>query len=240
MALQPRYQWRRTRQHDTPGRVGRFFEGVAHRIFGGEPSNNGEGDIVDWKLGFGMEVKASDNNHSFRLPVDQIKHHGTLLGGFPLQWFLYGLFCYRNRTKRGYPRRSLLKCCQDEIATGQFLAQNVDALYILELPVIEALWKMYGSVFMRLPCQDGREVVQVQRTQLQTFLEADQRSLFEQMGLAPSQWIILHREFHWRQRIGLFDDQLTLPVTFVISQSLQKAWRGHLPRIANAALVSCS
>jgi hypothetical protein len=130
MGLSPRYQWRKTRQRNTPKTVGTFFEKIALTLFDGTRGHDSEGDLVIWHVPLGMEIKASDNNHTFRIPIDQLEKYYALAQGFPFEYFLYGLFCYRNRAKRGRKRKTLLQGCRHEEHAYEILSGNIDTLYL--------------------------------------------------------------------------------------------------------------
>ena len=77
--------------------VGDFFEDLFGAMFPKvERAPADEGDFHLWDIGAGVEVKSSDNNHEFRLPLHQIKDYQRFSGGFPFDKFFFFLFCYHN------------------------------------------------------------------------------------------------------------------------------------------------
>lgn len=218
--VKARSLWQRTRRRNTPKRVGDFFEGIALQLLKGERGNNGEGDIVNWRGETGIEVKASDNNHAFRLPIEQLEHHRHVSQGFPLSSFYYALFCYRNRAGRGR-RRSLLAGCREDSAFLAMLAQGVDTLYLVDVGLLVACVKAFGTKCGCLPCNPDQHVLTLDRRLLQSIRT---RSIFSQLSLSGDSWHVSTR----KRTIQLPTEFLPVECTFNVVETCLTSSQKHL------------
>ena len=67
--------WRPPRHKDIPQEIGAFYAELVARILESETNGRFGWDVVNKKLGLGVEVKARDNNHPFGVNVRQKKRH---------------------------------------------------------------------------------------------------------------------------------------------------------------------
>ncbi len=215
----PLSRWRRTRRRNVVKHVGNFFEAVAACVIRARRSVAGHEDLVLRGMTAGIEVKSGNSNNPLRIVVDQFEQHAENAGGFPARfdYFLYCLFCYKQKMGRNHwPRKSLLASCRDEAEIYEVLAQQTDSLYIFDHRVFDAVRKLYGVRQGQLPCQSDREVIVLSRKFLRTFRKDNADIVLFSLGLDPAEWRINERTVSISFRIGLFKYTLRLPTVEVV------------------------
>src|SRR3989344_1519710 len=137
--------------------VGRFFEDLTKAMFRCERAPIEEGDFHIWDSNFGIEVKSSDNNHELRLPLHQLDTFRKMSGGFPFDNFFLFLFCYHNLyIKDAYGNRiTSLSEYNDKIEVRNFLASNLDTLFIIDMAVVEFLMSVCRISDKSIPLHPG-------------------------------------------------------------------------------------
>lgn len=193
----------RTRLH-----VGEFFQELITVLINGEQvTDDTLGDVVNWRFGLGIEVKASDNNHPFRISLRQ---HKRYVGSrnFPHSRFAYGLCAYRNREriraakrkrngKRRLPaKRSLLGRIMSRGAQFEHLAENVTDVFLFDLEVMTALASRSRTIDGGAFAGDGRheQVAILTRQQLKRFNRWSFNRVMREIGLDPRGWKYTARE----------------------------------------------
>jgi hypothetical protein len=214
----PLTRWRRTRRRNVVKHVGNFFEAVAARVIRARRSVVGHEDLVLRGM-TGVEVKAGNSNNPLRIAVDQFEQHVENVGEFPARfdYFLYCLFCYRQKMgRKTWPRRSLLSGCRDEAQVYEVLAQQTDSLYIFDHRVFDAVRKLHGVKQGKMPCDSDREVIVLSRKFLRAFRKDNAQQVLSSLGLDPTKWRINERTVSISFRIGLFKHVLRLPTVEVV------------------------
>src|SRR3989338_8084196 len=114
--------------------AGRFFENLTKAMIVCERAPIKEGDFHILDKNLGIEVKASDNSHEFRLPLHQIDTLKMMSNGFPFNDFLFFLFCYENPYLKDDRQNKMtsLSMYSEKIPIRNFLAQNLSTLFIID------------------------------------------------------------------------------------------------------------
>lgn len=119
--------------------VGSFYERLAHNVFGGNLTQDTNGDVCLWRSETSIEVKASGfrSPYGFRLSVDQIEKYARL-NGFPFRRIWYALFSYENRRQtRDGKRQTELAAHSEEVAVQRFLAEHTLWCLLVDFSVVK-------------------------------------------------------------------------------------------------------
>lgn len=190
---------RRTLSNEVPKHVGTYFEELACTLFYGTADcPSGDADFANWSLDAGFEVKASDNNHHFRLPIAQLENHLESGRGFPFNNYAYCLFKYANRERRSVcldgSRKSLLSKCKTPEQIRLVLAQNPVTLHILDISIMEAMLRKFGP--SPNPRElGGEEVLEIHHRTLQKLTprggdKTESVAFLDQLGFPPGSFHI--------------------------------------------------
>jgi hypothetical protein len=158
MARAKRSNLSRTGTTNTTHQVAEFYHHVVSSITRGQVATNGHqelGDVYNDKLALGVEVKSSDNRHSWRISISQLNKHARSIP-FPLSSYLYAICSYRSNGwfKRGEkkPRGvkattySMMARLTSKNERHEFLAKRTDELYLLDIKIIHALARRHGTI----------------------------------------------------------------------------------------------
>ncbi len=160
-----------TQARGTSRIVGGFFEELACKILNGERCQPEQGDFVHWEPpGFIAEVKASDNNHSFRISKTQFLEQKKEIGWI-FENHLYVLCKYNNRQgrKKGRPRKSILHRFRDADSIRTYLAHNTVRMHILDRSIVLALEKRFYPQGVLPLGLDGEESIEINHRMLENF-----------------------------------------------------------------------
>lgn len=173
--------WREARNSGVLQVVSSFFEDVGLRLVknGEKPSDRREGDIVDWSVPTGIEVKGSSRN-PFRLEWPQLQDHKSRAQEFPYDGhFWYMLFSYNSRESRSECRgRSRKSLTQQKVLAGegaQFLAERVGDVWLVPVEALEMAQDSLGLSRGRLPCQKELKSLQLRRNHLRALTKDPQQ-----------------------------------------------------------------
>ncbi len=186
------------RKVNTIGRVGDFFNHLVRAITGGvipEVGSESWLDVVNEDLDLQVEVKASDNNHNFRISTTQIRRHIEAVQ-FPFD-LLYSLCSYRNGSRKAHargkagPNFSLLARHTKRLDQFEVLAQKTDEVFIVEVPVITAFQQKLGTRTGQY-AGDGRddEVLEFRRSDLRPLWNGHRREVLKSLELDPRKWML--------------------------------------------------
>lgn len=179
--------------------VGSFFEDVTGAMLMAEKAPADEGDFHVWENGFGVEVKASDANHEWRLPLHQLESYRRISGGFPLDGFFFFLFCYQNPYLKvnGSGRITSLSQFDDELDVRKFIASNLDTLYVLDIATIWHMFSLCRVSDKSIPLHPGVRSLNIRPSHLRLLADGgwksmaiktrgmEKRSLSSKFTLAP-------------------------------------------------------
>lgn len=179
--------------------VGSFFEDITGEMIRAERAPTEEGDFHIWEDGIGIEVKSSDANHEWRLPLHQLESYQRMSNGFPLDSFFFFLFCYRNPYLRngGPGRITSLSRFDGQIEIRNFVAENLDTLYVLDIAVIRHLFSICRVSDKSIPMHPGVQSLNIRPTLLRLLADGgwksmaakirslEQRSFSSEFGFAP-------------------------------------------------------
>jgi hypothetical protein len=176
---------------DVAKNVGRFFEDLAKKMLNGSECPSDEADMANWKGDVGVECKASDNIHPFRIEVTQLWRHVESWNlGFPFRHYAYCLFKYeRERKPKNGKRKSLHKMCRNRERLRLFLAQRDITAHILDIEVVKALHERLGSAIGAFPGGPASYALTLPHAYLARFGEDD--SVFAELKLDPREWEIV-------------------------------------------------
>lgn len=148
--------------------VGDFFEDVTGAMLPrAERAPQHEGDFHLWDISAGVEVKASDNNHELRLPLQQIKDYQKLSGFFPFDKFFFFLFCYNNPYIRNNGARiTSLSVFNETPDIRSFLAANLESLFIIDIALVPYLFSVGRISDRSIPLHRGVESLNVRAKHL--------------------------------------------------------------------------
>lgn len=204
MATSVRSNGRKVRlDNNNRGRVGEFFQHLAIEAIGGQFVKKEEdlryGDIADWKLRLGVEVKSSDNGHPFRIRIKQKRTYEEIL--FPLDCFAYCLCSYRNRVSarkiegylrtRGKKAKTMTLLHRFDKKSDQFklLSQKVDDVFLLDIEVMNALEKKMGIYPSSHPGRQGEQEMRLRRRDLRPLVNGSFSPIMTELGLDPKDWV---------------------------------------------------
>ncbi len=192
-------QWVKTSQAGTPHRVKEFFHSLVATLLGGDiekNDKNGLGDVVNFDLSFGVEIKASDNGHPWRIDVEQKARHADTLP-FPLTYYLYTLCGYKNRNwvkKNETPRRDRrsrvfqpLARIKAKVDQFRYLESKVHEVYVLDLAILTAIEQWATIRRGDFAAKPHQETFRVHRAPLRT-LKADPGKDLTARGLDASKF----------------------------------------------------
>lgn len=159
--------------------VGSFFEDITEAMLTAERAPVDEGDFHIWPHGVGVEVKASDANHEWRLPLHQLESYRRISGGFPLDGFFFFLFCYQNPYLKvnGSGRITSLSQFDDVLDVRKFVASNLDTLYVVDIAVIQQLFSICKVSDKSIPLHPGVQSLNVRPTLLRLLADGGWKSL---------------------------------------------------------------
>lgn len=158
MARKEKSNLARTGKANTTNQVAEFAHHlIAHLLKGKLTWNEDQrfGDVWNPDLRLGIESKASDNGHPWRISLEQLERHAD--PPFPADRIVYALFGYRGRgrlkngerrppsirRKGAHPVISLLARKRTKLGKFRFLARRVDTVYLLDTAVVQALSKTH-------------------------------------------------------------------------------------------------
>lgn len=169
--------------------AGQFFERFALPLVGGELSTDQDlGDIVNDTLSLGVEVKAADSNNGHTLRVEQKDKYLRMRDiGFPLEHFAYLLCCYPNDVgkKKGMRQRRPLSVLKSNKEREAYLAGNVDRVFLLDIEIINAFERKFGTIPCRHPFRGDELDIPVRRGALKPFTNGATASWLKDLGLTP-------------------------------------------------------
>lgn len=179
--------------------VGSFFEDITGAMLMAEKAPTDEGDFHIWESGIGIEVKSSDANHEWRLPLHQIESYQVMSKGFPLDSFFFFLFCYKNPYLKGGDSRRItsLSRFNNEMEIRNFVVANIDTLYVVDIAVIQQLFSICRVSDKSIPLHPGVQSLNVRPTLLRLLADGgwksmavkirdlEQRSFSSEFGFAP-------------------------------------------------------
>lgn len=159
--------------------VGYFFEDIFKEMVGAERAPADEGDFHNWEEGIGVEVKASDTNHEWRLPLHQLETYQRISGGFPLDSFFFFLFCYKNPYLKngGSGRITSLSQFDDVLDVRKFVASNLDTLYVVDIAVIQQLFSICRVSDKSIPLHLGVQSLNVRPTLMRLLADGGWKSM---------------------------------------------------------------
>jgi hypothetical protein len=169
--------------------VGRFFEQVAHELFGGELCRNENGDICLFREGITLEVKSSciESQYGFRLELDQIEHYKSLIP-FPFKCALYVLMSYDN------PRISKSTQLAPHVmpeAINAYLAHYISSCVAVELPIV-AKWKEVLPISTKsLLGHLGTKTVDIKCPEVVKYVNGGLAGQLGSIGLDPNDYGLL-------------------------------------------------
>jgi len=215
--------------------VGRYFEGLARSLVGGEIAPHDEGDLYLWQDGIGIEVKGSDTNHSFRLPLKQIDRFRSLAGGFPFDHFLYFLFSYRNkpiRTKNSNGATLLANNRKPEEIRA-FLSAHIENLFMLDIGLVEALFNICSVSDKDIPLHRGDKSLNVRATLLDRLFSGD--NWRSSLGLFGEDWLIKRFKAESKFMVDMFE---SYEVRFQVVMVGQFDWMEKITGIMRAYRIA--
>lgn len=159
--------------------VGSFFEDVTEEMVRAERAPVEEGDFHIWENGTGIEVKASDANHEWRLPLHQLESYRRMSNGFPMDSFFFFLFCYKNPyIRNGSSRRiTSLSRFDDEIEIKNFIVANLDTLYVVDISVIQHLFPICRVSDKSIPLHPGVQSLNIRPTLMRLLADGGWKSM---------------------------------------------------------------
>lgn len=194
--------------------VGEFYEHLTIHILGGNLNfvrNDAGGDILHEDWGLILEVKASDNNHSFRIYEEQLNRH---LENFPYSC-AYCLWGYTNSLrKNNRVRISPTSKIWHRSVLFDYLAEHTKILYVVDASVLDTIRNSGGTILI----PRGGElcpVVKINRTILKKLGCTEGLSL---LHLNVSNFAILHREL----RVSFCGSHLQFLSTFIVPMEIKE------------------
>lgn len=171
--------------------MGNFFELVARKTLSGKvPPISERSDVMNTEVDFQVEVKASDNNHHFRISSPQREFHSAKVP-FLLDTFLYMLFAYRTSLRRDSEKRTSR---MHEAFQGheQFTVMKewIHDVFLLDIEVINAFERLLGAEFGK-HAGDGAQypMLELKRTRhLRPLWNGKQHELLTRLKLNPCDW----------------------------------------------------
>lgn len=159
--------------------VGSFFEDITGEMIKAERAPAEEGDFHIWESGIGVEVKASDANHEWRLPLHQLESYQRMSKGFPLDSFFFFLFCYKNPYLRngGSGRITSLSRFDDQMDIRNFITANLDTLYVVDIAVVQHLFSICRVSDKSIPMHPGVQSLNIRPTLLRLLADGGWKSL---------------------------------------------------------------
>jgi hypothetical protein len=210
-----------TRKRGTSNIVGGFFEELGCKLFAGEDCHASWCDFANWKHGIGFEVKSSDNQHPFRIPVLQLEDHDGNVEVGLLKENVYLLCKYNNKQKgtRKERRRSILHRLRSKDEIWDFLARNKIEMHVLDIAVIKAFRKKFYAQRELSLGLDGGEAIEMYHKTLRRLKD---REYLRELELAPHSFEIKMFELYTPIKIGLLKCIVHTSVTSILSRSLAK------------------
>jgi len=227
---QERSQWSKTRNRNTPARVGEFFERLVQALIGGElfPPTDSRGDLDLYDaLEACAEIKAGDNNHPIGILINQLRSHENIQ--FPYNRFLYFLCCYKNRQgRRGDKRRkSLLHRSKIKSDVHNVLAKQTDTIYVFDLKVVQALEKFLGVVRGRFAAQEELKTLNLRRDDLARL--ADDLGV-RYFGLDRRTWVTRNQEVKIGFRCGTSFHLVSFKLVTVLTKSFHPKFYSQMEK----------
>lgn len=210
-----------TRKRGTPNVVGGFFEELGYKLFAGEDCHASWCDFANWKHGIGFEVKSSDNQHPFRIPVAQLEDHDGNVETGLLKENVYILCKYNNKQKgtRKQCRRSILHRLRSKDEIWDFLSRSKIEMHLLDIEVIKAFCKKFYAQREFSLGLDGGEAIEMYHKTLRRLKERD---YLRELGLDPLMFEIKMFELYTPIKVGLLKCIVRTSVTSVLSRGLAK------------------
>src|SRR3989338_3420170 len=213
--------------------IGKFFERRIATLLGLSDwqSEDVRGDLrLNGRPLIVVEVKASDNNHHFRISFPQLKRY-LEVERFPLNGCIYCLIGYRNRQGKATSsgkRKSLLAKCKTLQDIEIFLAKNMDSIYLLDVCLLEAISIQHGFVKGTMPFQPYLETVVLKRNWLQELINYPQETL-SGLGLNHRSWQIKQQQMNMSLNLGLFGRvSPEIKVVYAVRRKFIKDVRGTI------------
>lgn len=159
--------------------VGDFFEDILGHMVKGERAPADEGDFHVWEEGLGIEVKGSDTNHEWRLPLHQLEFYERMSNGFPLDSFFFFLFCYKNPYLRNGDSKRITSLSQfdDEMEIRNFIVTNLDTLYVIDIVLIQHLFSICRVSDKSIPLHRGVKSLNVRPTLMRLLADGGWKSM---------------------------------------------------------------
>lgn len=216
----------------TPPAVGKFFQEYVVSLLGLRESKfvscDGELDLNKETVAV-VEIKASDNNHHFRISLPQLEKN-LELAEFPYNGSIYCLIGYANRSgkpAKSGTRRSLLYKCKNQVDLELFLSEHMNALFVMDAVLIGAFAKKRGTVKGALPCQPDLETVTISRRWLTAVLAHPKRAL-RSLGLKPDSWHVSQSTMGIEFRAGLLGTvKPEVRVMYAVRKSIMKEFSSN-------------
>lgn len=178
--------------------VGRFFEDLTRAVLVCERAPVEEGDFHIWDQGLGIEVKASDINHEFRLPLHQINSFRTMSSGFPFNDFLFFLFCYENPVVKNNDQNRVTSLSRhsEKVPIRNFLAQNLSTLFILDMTVIDSLFSFCRISDKSIPLHRGVKSLNIRPAYLKRLVDGGWKALISNHGTIETRSFVCKLKFN--------------------------------------------
>ena len=158
--------------------VGDFFENIFAEMVKAERAPVDEGDFFIPEANIGIEVKGSDSNHEWRLPLHQLEFYQRMSKGFPLDNFFFFLFCYKNPyIRNGAGRITSLSLFDDEMEVRSFIVANPDTLYVVDIALIQHLFSICRVSDNSIPMHRGVQSLNVRPTLMRLLADGGWKSM---------------------------------------------------------------
>ena len=159
--------------------VGNFFEDITGAMLTAERAPVDEGDFHIWPQGIGVEVKGSDANHEWRLPLHQLETYERISGGFPLDRFFFFLFCYQNPYLKvnGSGRITSLSQFDDVLDVRRFIASNLNTLYVIDIATVWHMFSLCRVSDKSIPLHPGVQSLNIRPSHLRLLADGGWKSM---------------------------------------------------------------
>jgi hypothetical protein len=201
--------------------VGKFFQSFGKQLM---RANLPKIDSEDARLRIegneiGFEIKGTGNNDPARIRLAQLERFSRMAQGFPFDFFVYLLFCYRNRQETPKPgmrrrkRNRILSSCGDDEKVCRALLDNLSTVFIFDHRALEAARDCYGVARRGYPYDPKQQTTAIPRTLLQDLSNGHASRALAELKLSPTQWTT------WHQKVRV-KTYLELPLGKVVSSMI--------------------